>query len=134
MRTEPPPSHTPLQVGLPKLEQRVKILQHYIMKHDYEVGGGEEAFMGADAALMSNRPTAGSGSLGAVDWIAQQTDGFSGSDLAELCSQAAQQGLADFWEKQWWVCAAGGGGGGGGGLPGCDCVSVCADVRRRQLL
>lgn len=119
MHTQPPPSHPPPQVGLPKLAQRVKILHHYIMKHDYEVGGSEP-FMGAEPALMANKPTAGSVSLGAVDWIAQQTEGFSGSDLAELCSQAAQQGLADFWEKQWWVV-----GGGGGYWDGAAWMRLC---------
>jgi SpoVK/Ycf46/Vps4 family AAA+-type ATPase len=89
-------------VGLPKLEQRVKILQHYIKKHDDELSSDQQ-FRGVEAALLLNKPSEGSGSVGAVDWVAQQTEGFSGSDLAELASQAAQQCLADFWQQHWWV-------------------------------
>jgi hypothetical protein len=32
------------------------------------------------------------GGPGALDWIAEQTDGFSGSDLMELCAQVCDQG------------------------------------------
>lgn len=38
--------------------------------------------------------------LSAVDWLAQHTDKFSGSDLQELCAQSAQRVLSEFWSQQ----------------------------------
>ena len=54
-----------------------------------------------DPALPSAGP--GSEGLGAVSWIASNTDGFSGSDLVELCSNAAQRVLSEYWVGQRWV-------------------------------
>ena len=46
-----------------------------------------------------------------VEELGGRTEGFSGSDLMELCSQAAQHVLNDYWLQQRWV---------GGGPSGCS--------------
>ena len=43
---------------------------------------------------------AASNGVGAVSWVAANTEGFSGSDLVELCSNAAQRVLSEYWVEQ----------------------------------
>lgn len=54
--------------------------------------GGSGAGAGAGAACLD------------LDWVASATDGFSGSDLLELCSQAAQHVLEEHWIAQTHRC------------------------------
>jgi hypothetical protein len=44
----------------------------------------------------------GSCGKGAVTWIAMETEGFSGSDLVELCSEAAKSVLSEYWTAKRW--------------------------------
>uniref|UniRef100_A0A7R9V8S0 AAA+ ATPase domain-containing protein n=1 Tax=Chlamydomonas euryale TaxID=1486919 RepID=A0A7R9V8S0_9CHLO len=84
---------TQYEIGLPDAQQRRAILRSYLLRHRHEIGE-----RGLSQALLLDAPDEGSGGVGAVTWIAQRTDGFSGSDLVELCSQAAQAVLAEFWQ------------------------------------
>ncbi|GLI61849.1 hypothetical protein VaNZ11_004357 [Volvox africanus] len=97
------------EVGLPGQCQRKAILLGYLRKHNLEVPGSvseELLFAGqaypATTSSSSARsgqaePDCTSGNSGptALDRIAEATEGFSGSDLLELCSQAAQRVLAE---------------------------------------
>ncbi|GIL64536.1 hypothetical protein Vafri_18427 [Volvox africanus] len=99
------------EIGLPGTAQRKAILLGYLRKHNLEVPGSvSEELLFADQAhpaaahpsSSSAQPLQGdqdctSGSPGptALDRIAEATEGFSGSDLLELCSQAAQRVLAE---------------------------------------
>ncbi|KAL6761960.1 P-loop containing nucleoside triphosphate hydrolase protein [Haematococcus lacustris] len=81
------------EVGLPDPAQRTAILRTYLRRHAREMGsaGGPAV----EPALLENRCTGGRGQ-GPLDQVAARTEGFSGSDLMELCSQAAQRPLAEF--------------------------------------
>ncbi|KAG2483064.1 hypothetical protein HYH03_018047 [Edaphochlamys debaryana] len=70
------------EVGLPQAPQRASILAGYLRKHSLEVPGSvaPELLEEGGEALVR---------------VAAATEGFSGSDLLELCSQAAQRVLAD---------------------------------------
>jgi SpoVK/Ycf46/Vps4 family AAA+-type ATPase len=107
------------QIGLPEQAQRKAILLGYLRKHDHEVPNsvakellGQQpqpkspsqpqphAAAGVADALNGGSGVAaacdGDGALGSsLDRIADATAGFSGSDLLELCSQAAQRVLAE---------------------------------------
>lgn len=52
-----------------------------------------EAMARADAAAAAAAPSSsgegGEGAASTLRWLAAQTEGFSGSDLVQLCSQAA---------------------------------------------
>ncbi|KAJ9506290.1 hypothetical protein QJQ45_000083 [Haematococcus lacustris] len=108
------------EVGLPDPAQRTAILRTYLRRHAREMGsaGGPAV----EPALLENRSTGGNqekrhvvmrvwqsvrgGKVhenviggrgqGPLDQVAARTEGFSGSDLMELCSQAAQRPLAEF--------------------------------------
>lgn len=80
------------ELGLPGPEQRSHILRGYLLKHAAEVIGS------VDDALLCNQTVAGitAPGQGAIDWVASRTADFSGSDLQELCAQAAQRVLGEF--------------------------------------
>lgn len=70
---------------------QIPIANRYLTKHATEVGAGS-----VDPSLLLNQPVAGlcegeGGQQGAVDWVAARTEGFSGSDLMELCSQVIKR-------------------------------------------
>ncbi len=88
---------TRYEIGLPGLSQRLAILRGYIARHHSEMG-----HQGVADELMMDRPDGGSGGVGAVSWVAQRTEGYSGSDLVELCSNAAQRVLSEYWAQQRW--------------------------------
>ena len=102
-RTAPPPPPTScllpsLQFKLPDVDQRRSILRLTLAKHAAEMNRLGAA--GIDPALL-NDGHEGAGELARVQGtstqaderpltrLAEQTEGFSGSDLNELCSQAA---------------------------------------------
>ncbi|EFJ50124.1 hypothetical protein VOLCADRAFT_73960 [Volvox carteri f. nagariensis] len=70
------------EIGLPNKAQRKAILLGYLRKHNQEV------------------PNSVAEELIALDRIADMAEGFSGSDLLELCSQAAQGVLAEHLQQQ----------------------------------
>jgi len=83
------------EVGLPDVAQRKAILRSYLRRHQREVGGDAVA-----EALLQNAAVPGKSPSGALDWLAARTQGFSGSDLMELCAAAAQQVLGEHWAAQ----------------------------------
>lgn len=101
------------QIGLPNAAQRKAILAGYLRKHNLEVPDSvaEELLVPAialarSADVVTTTPTTAATTNGAVvesvsggsstlDCVAAATAGFSGSDLLELCSQAAQRVLAE---------------------------------------
>lgn len=86
---------TQYEIGLPNAEQRLAILTGYLKRHNTETGL-------VASPLVRNLPDKDDpecSGLGPVTWIAAQTNGYSGSDLMELTSQAAQRGLADYWRS-----------------------------------
>lgn len=113
------------QVGLPTQHQRREILLGYLHKHAAECGVGSVApelmgvtpapaqrVTGKAAPQLPSRDIASAGSKTAaadgattssassgkdIEWVAARTEGFSGSDLLELCSQAAQRVLEEHW-------------------------------------
>jgi len=72
-------------VGLPNCMQRVAILHSYLTRHNAELGGQAVApellAPPAGAAATASTPSV------ALQAIGARTEGFSGSDLMELCSQ-----------------------------------------------
>lgn len=108
-----------MQVQLPKVPQREAILRLTLRRYAGEVGPklldsdllssiaadqpqqqqqqpGASSSSGQQAASSSSGGASGSGqngqnggAPGALRWLAEQTEGFSGSDLVQLCSQAA---------------------------------------------
>mmetsp|Transcript_2185 Transcript_2185/g.3592 ORF Transcript_2185/g.3592 Transcript_2185/m.3592 type:complete len:435 (-) Transcript_2185:462-1766(-) len=81
------------EVGLPNETQRAAILSSYLKRHVAELGP-----QAVDPELLAS--ASGSSSGGALTWLATSTPGFSGSDLMELCSQAAQCVLGEHWAAQ----------------------------------
>ncbi len=100
----------PMQVKLPSAMQREAIMRLTLQRHAREIGyehidpqllssstsssgansGGDGTSAAADAGSSTGDGAAGSGSGGAaLTWLAEHTAGFSGSDLVQLCSQAA---------------------------------------------
>ncbi|KAF5842400.1 hypothetical protein DUNSADRAFT_7384 [Dunaliella salina] len=79
------------EVGLPNAAQRVAILHSYLTRHNIELGG--RAVDPELLATSSGRPSK------AIETIGARTEGFSGSDLMELCSQAAQSMLSEHWSR-----------------------------------
>ncbi|GFR47409.1 hypothetical protein Agub_g9126 [Astrephomene gubernaculifera] len=78
------------EVGLPGKAQRKAILLGYLRKHAAEVPGSV-----AEELLAVEEGGSSSSSPSALDRIAEATEGYSGSDLLELSSQAAQRVLAE---------------------------------------
>ena len=92
------------EIPLPNQRQREAILLGYLKKHNMEtwspvrsLGGVSESLLGYKEVLLPDN-TQGK----AVAWLASNTEGFSGSDLRELCSQAAQNVLADSIDHEEW--------------------------------
>ncbi|CAD7704508.1 unnamed protein product [Ostreobium quekettii] len=88
------------RIGLPDQSQRKAIVRGYIEKHMQEAAG----LVGSVCStLLDDRPVRDG--LSALGWIAKKTETFSGSDLHELCAQAAQRPVQDAIKKH---CAKGG--------------------------
>jgi SpoVK/Ycf46/Vps4 family AAA+-type ATPase len=98
------------EIGPPGPKERASILQRYLRRHDAEMaalaGAGylPEGARGVDPALL--RPFGAGPALPArgaaagaqgIEAIVALTEGYSGSDLMELCAQAAQDVLAERW-------------------------------------
>lgn len=96
------------EVPLPNQRQREAILLGYLKKHNNETlghvpTGHVSKSGGVSMALLENREVAGSSQGKApLTWLASKTEGYSGSDLRELCSQAAQNVLADSINAHSW--------------------------------
>jgi SpoVK/Ycf46/Vps4 family AAA+-type ATPase len=97
-----------LQVKLPRAKQREAILRLTLARHVREMGseyvdcqllptsssssgGGDDGSSGGSPSGPGSGSGGGSkpGSSPALRWLAERTEGFSGSDLVQLCSQAA---------------------------------------------
>ena len=128
------------EVGLPGPPQRRAILEKYLLRHEAESVALRRAGLlapgegGVEAALLLDRPVAMLGAHageGCLSAVVRATEGYSGSDLTEVCAQAAQDVLAEKWaQEEAHHAAAGGGGGGGGGAGG---AAAARPVRLRQL-
>lgn len=75
-----------MKIPLPNHEQRIRILRGYLHKHGQETRMGDQAF---DAEILSN-PRPIQDGLTPLEWLARETEGFSGSHLLEVCAQAAK--------------------------------------------
>jgi len=74
------------EIPLPNMEQRQKIIYGYLMKHTEETEMGTKAFH-QDILAKPRRVVDG---MTPLEWLAKETEGFSGSHLLELCAQAAK--------------------------------------------
>mmetsp|Transcript_2326 Transcript_2326/g.3513 ORF Transcript_2326/g.3513 Transcript_2326/m.3513 type:complete len:701 (-) Transcript_2326:1042-3144(-) len=91
------------KIGLPDVSQRKAILEGYLRRHHHDLGGDKAV----DSHLLEDSPYESPKSgwgvkkglstqgKGALTWLAERTVGFSGSDLLELCVQAAQKVAAE---------------------------------------
>jgi ATPase family AAA domain-containing protein 1 len=95
------------EVPRPDAEQREKILALILRRHVREGGGG-----GVDPALAAEARAGGGPSLRR---IAAAARGFAGSDLFELCSQAAAVPVHEYMAACDEAAYGGDGGGGRGG-------------------
>jgi SpoVK/Ycf46/Vps4 family AAA+-type ATPase len=105
------------EIGPPGPKERASILQRYLRRHDAEMaalaGAGylPEGARGVEPALL--RPfgaapalplrgggAGGGGASEGIEAIVALTEGYSGSDLMELCAQAAQDVLAERWGSE----------------------------------
>jgi SpoVK/Ycf46/Vps4 family AAA+-type ATPase len=83
------------EVKLPNAAQREDILRLTLQRHGREIGPEYiDPELLPPAAATSSDGSSGGGAGTSTDgaalrWLAEQTDGFSGSDLVQLCSQAA---------------------------------------------
>ena len=110
---------TPVQVKLPCAKQREAILRLTLARHVREMGSqyvdsellpttsssssgsGDDGSSGGSPSGAASSGSGGSpagtasgsgsrpGSTPTLRWLAERTEGFSGSDLVQLCSQAA---------------------------------------------
>ncbi|KAF6257378.1 P-loop containing nucleoside triphosphate hydrolase protein [Scenedesmus sp. NREL 46B-D3] len=96
------------EIGLPGQSERAAILRRYLLRHQADMAALRQAGAqladdeaGVDMDLLLNRPAAGAaaGAAGALDVVAGATQGYSGSDLMELASQAAQNVLVEYWSS-----------------------------------
>ncbi|CAD7705414.1 unnamed protein product [Ostreobium quekettii] len=74
------------EIGLPDERQRAAIVRGYIEKHMQEA----TAVTGSMSSPLLDSRVVREGTS-AIGWIARRTKCFSGSDLHELCAQAAQR-------------------------------------------
>ncbi|GMH46123.1 hypothetical protein BSKO_14087 [Bryopsis sp. KO-2023] len=84
------------EIPLPNERQRLQILQGYIKKHMLETG----SWTGEDpdtSPVLSAEPVRDD--LSVLGWVARQTEKYSGSDLHELCCQAAKKPLTELLEE-----------------------------------
>ncbi|KIY96609.1 hypothetical protein MNEG_11354 [Monoraphidium neglectum] len=97
------------EVGLPGAPQRRQILLKHLARHEAESRALRAAQLlapgegGVEAALLQDRPSAVPGSRpgeGALSAVVRATEGYSGSDLTEVCAQAAQDVLAEKWAQE----------------------------------
>ncbi|GBF95213.1 hypothetical protein Rsub_07928 [Raphidocelis subcapitata] len=112
------------EVGLPGPDQRRDILSKALSRHEDEMRALREGGAlapgdgGVEAALLRDRPVDGLRGArpgeGALTALARATEGYSGSDLTEVCAQAAQDVLAEMWAAEEEEAAAGAGAAGAG--------------------
>ena len=91
------------EVPLPSHHQREAILLGYMKRHHKETWTGKTGGV-SETLLLNKEVDLSSGQrANAISWIASMSEGFSGSDLVELCSAAAQNVLADVYlaEAAW---------------------------------
>jgi SpoVK/Ycf46/Vps4 family AAA+-type ATPase len=101
----------PMQVKLPSAMQREAIMRLTLQRHAREIGyehidsqllssstsssgangsgDGTSGFADASSSSTGDGAVAGGSGGAALTWLAEHTAGFSGSDLVQLCSQAA---------------------------------------------
>eukprot|EP00192_Tetraselmis_astigmatica_P004094 CAMPEP_0117661258 /NCGR_PEP_ID=MMETSP0804-20121206/7442_1 /TAXON_ID=1074897 /ORGANISM="Tetraselmis astigmatica, Strain CCMP880" /LENGTH=467 /DNA_ID=CAMNT_0005468115 /DNA_START=245 /DNA_END=1648 /DNA_ORIENTATION=- len=82
------------EVGLPDSRQRESILR-VILQNEYRTRG--EASM--DKELVINSPKGAADGLRPLERLALHTEGYSGSDLMELCKQAACRPVHEYMEQ-----------------------------------
>eukprot|EP00210_Caulerpa_lentillifera_P004430 g4227.t1 len=77
-----------VQIPLPNVEQRARIIKGYLMKHVNESENGVEAFA---PCILSEERMGEEDDRTLIDWLVESTEGFSGSDLQQLCSYAVKR-------------------------------------------
>lgn len=83
------------EIGLPDERQRRAIIKAYIQKHIREAAG----VVGEIRAPLLDDSLTRSG-LSPLTWIAKNTKRYSGSDLHELCAQAAQRPVQEAIKRE----------------------------------
>eukprot|EP00210_Caulerpa_lentillifera_P008425 g8037.t1 len=78
---------TQYEIPLPNLSQRKGIIRGYLQRHAEDCGLGSSTFT---PEILSDEIRNCEHGLTALEWLAAKTEGFSGSDLHELCAQAAK--------------------------------------------
>jgi SpoVK/Ycf46/Vps4 family AAA+-type ATPase len=92
------------KIPLPTPEQRVSILLGYLQKHQNETWSPVRSSGSVSEELLVNDEVPlPDGTRGkCLTWIASKTEGYSGSDLRELCAQAAQNVIAEPLDPNAW--------------------------------
>eukprot|EP00803_Ostreobium_quekettii_P001113 evm.model.scf_427.2 EVM.evm.TU.scf_427.2 scf_427:21425-24896(-) len=87
----------------PGIAQRHSIIRGYLSKHDSEIKakarrskGVDPGAVGVEGALMDGSEDG----VPALEWLAKRTEGYSGSDLYELCVQASMVALREHHRSQ----------------------------------